>query len=116
MIYFIKVRKLFKIGFTFYAHQKVEKFRSAMLSNHIDIDISESKEDSAVFKLGYDLARKSQNRVYVYQAYLVYVYNPSRLHSPTLTRTFDNINSVNTKVSLFGNLKKHLHGTENNVF
>ena len=40
--------------------QKVEKLRSAMLSNHIETDISESKEDRTVFKLCYDLAKKDQ--------------------------------------------------------
>ena len=40
--------------------QKVKKLRSAMLSNHIETDISESKEDRTVFKLCYDLAKKDQ--------------------------------------------------------
>ena len=43
--------------------QKVEKLRSAMLSNHIETDVSESKEDRTVFKLCYDLAKKDQNRI-----------------------------------------------------
>ena len=40
--------------------QKVKKLRSAMLSNHNETDISESKEDRTVFKLCYDLAKKDQ--------------------------------------------------------
>ena len=69
---------IFKIDFTFYVylHQKcsskIGEIKISNASNHTETNISESKEDSRAFKLCYDLTKKGQNKVYVYQVCLVY--------------------------------------------